>query len=462
MASSQEPSTSSAGFPKPPESPAIQAKRKARVVSLSINHLHGVLQLWRCTRIGCTGPNARNGGFGGVKDDSAFVLPCGHYICGMCKEELLNRESDYKCGFDEGTGLASKCTSTCGRGYLKYLPLAQHIKEFLPLFWPQGISCYVCSSRGRQLDDQIRLVTRRSTAGLSTNRQIEFRFPRELHVACTNSECMQAERKSTESYESSARLNLGTRTVNFTTRPETCPGKKIFHSVVPMCMFCAESAHADHLADLRPISSMPHIIGRWADERDKNQHEDSTYYRKLQSAWHLAMLQPAPLKSLVKELLLCRYPKCGRAYGSDRLPVMLSCGHVVCAVCEENHILNHRPNKHPVNRCGRDDCLFRKEKLAPYTQCPPGVSRIPPDFMHLVEADFSDYKQCSDSDCTDTVSPDHYVKIEQRSNEGGKVFQVHQAGRCIECAYVKEPQTNRPQGFDTESEISTVFQSTVA
>ncbi|GMT12836.1 hypothetical protein PFISCL1PPCAC_4133, partial [Pristionchus fissidentatus] len=234
-------------------------------------------------------------------------------LCAICWENVKSdtdkNKSVYQCVYDNG--LITQCYSEpVNNKDLTKLPKAHHISDLLGPFWKRGISCRNCirladgeKEKGLREFKESSLET---AAEDRARRKWSFRFPRELMVCCTHEECVNkesSERAAVKNY-SGIGIGSGDTTIN----PERCEGEFYF-AVVPICMFCATSAHKEHVAYLKPIdqlrdqSTIDYVNKKWTDRRDRETVKPNFLFER--KPWHLAMLKGDEMRRLTKELLVC-------------------------------------------------------------------------------------------------------------------------------------------------------------
>ncbi|GMT12837.1 hypothetical protein PFISCL1PPCAC_4134, partial [Pristionchus fissidentatus] len=188
-----------------------------------------------------------------------MVLPCGHYLCHACftavQEEMKSKEGGYMCVF--GKGSETQCYSNPStKDEIEKLPVAHHIRELLDAFYQIGIHCHYCtkpvksSMKGDEMGKARTVEDWPCEKYLNdyASRKLSLRFPRELMVCCTHADCIKHEKLNKASFNFD---NAEKRRKKYTIDPYSCD--QFFFAVVPICMFCAKSAHKMHLSYLKPI-----------------------------------------------------------------------------------------------------------------------------------------------------------------------------------------------------------------
>ncbi|GMT23275.1 hypothetical protein PFISCL1PPCAC_14572 [Pristionchus fissidentatus] len=118
------------------------------VYSLSPSQLADIVYEWHCADGKCKGPSQYNGGFGLKSDNDRYMIPyvlkCGHYICGFCKDDHINTGKSYDCGYNF-TFNQSDCNGKMTVEELRNAPEAKHITGLISFFRPNGIICDYCT-----------------------------------------------------------------------------------------------------------------------------------------------------------------------------------------------------------------------------------------------------------------------------------------------------------------------------
>ncbi|GMT24614.1 hypothetical protein PFISCL1PPCAC_15911, partial [Pristionchus fissidentatus] len=320
------------------------------VSTLSLHHLQKFLEEWSCVGSGCKGPGRYRGGWGPHHAGIPFVLPCGHYICEACigttkrNNKARINKYPYECGFNkgmDGSGRLKQCPIRFSSEELKELPIAHHIQEFVNVFRFAGIHCNNCTESGRQCQ--------KFSKELTALRKTHFRFPRNLMTCCTHKDCM-------EIVYNNLMNNLGNRMADIcdpSTQEHTHVDVKNNFSITPICVFCAPTAHPNHVKDMTSIKNVEQFLKRFRGDGLPSKKESHAK----NEPWHLGMLPTREMKEFIKKLMTCQAPNCNNTYTRDRYPVIIDCGHHVCIECEKRM---RGKNPHHSEDCGREDCAFAK------------------------------------------------------------------------------------------------------
>ncbi|GMT22842.1 hypothetical protein PFISCL1PPCAC_14139, partial [Pristionchus fissidentatus] len=122
------------------------AIKVSRVYSLPSSQRAKIVAEWRCSNEGCYDSNFFSCYFGTESRSTyPYVLNCGHYICGRCKDDLIDREKSFVCNHDYEE--KEDCFLPMSLEELHKAPLAKHITHLVPYFRVNGNKCEYCSIR---------------------------------------------------------------------------------------------------------------------------------------------------------------------------------------------------------------------------------------------------------------------------------------------------------------------------
>ncbi|GMT21380.1 hypothetical protein PFISCL1PPCAC_12677, partial [Pristionchus fissidentatus] len=401
----------------------LQQDEQVRIHSISGTRLNQVINEWSCATTECP----RNlMGFGPYRDldpsATPYSLRCGHYLCGLCRSKLMRNKSGYKC---ERIDCSDDCLEMTA-DELRGAPVAAHILKLVPLLRPQGIKCEGCPLRLDRDWSSIRYPSEMMVAYYDDQAEegkkylIPFAFEPELDDdsdgelwdvptckwrGCLNKPEEELLRIALEGEEEYKGIPVRKK-------------KKIEEPIKAsiFCKMCALNIAAD--LDERLLSLEKYSEWEFKVPREFRNH---IYYlmkpeknickvsdRNREDPWHLWLLSPSQMTPFLDELLAC---PCKKVYTPDNHPVMLSCGHHCCILCE-HEILSKR------SRCAGNGGLCNGPEHVKTERQPPR------DLTMLIALRTDTMRTCVK--CARLHDPEHFIP---RPTQNGRDVDI-----CCFCA----------------------------
>lgn len=321
-----------------------------------------------------------------------YILHCGHYICKKCKNDKADSitKNAFTCKADHfqyKDGIIPESETPYEK--INLLKPALHIIEILSLYGKRGIECAECKKAPiteqptGDVPSQISIgesrtnMTACSDAAINCVKKVGGAFAPMSNDAAALFFIQETKRYPRErmlvylSTLTEEKVNelRNVKDIDSLNKYEEDNQVKLSENI--MCDSCLEKKHRANIVDMRRVIGISYIPGLIEKMNDGQKDWDKKLLTKEEqdekNPRNLEELPISVLGKVIEPLLKCR--KCGIPFvhfkgieeNLDVIPTFVSCGHILCTLCEIKILRD--PDE--MKDCGFQKCnikLTRQEK----------------------------------------------------------------------------------------------------